>query len=154
MIVQWKQEGPILYHAEWMKMQLDLAWDYDTSKWRCWVDGKRVKQCWDSVTAAKAGVDTVVTKLLSNGPVVPVVDAERPRLTMQGLVSIMASLAVVRMRQAADDAFSEALAAENAPAVHTQVGHIGSTRSNLAPQGAASGRIRGNAPNLTEVERA
>ena len=87
MIVQWKQEGPILHHAEWLKMQLDLAWDYDTSRWRCWVDGKRVKQHWDSVTAAKAGVDAIVSKLLSNGPVVPMekygaskIEAALPRL--------------------------------------------------------------------------
>ena len=82
MIVQWTTSGdsPLVYFATWQGMKLRLMWEKPV--WRCWVDGKRVKQHWDSVTAAKAGVDAIVSKLLSNGPVVPVVDAERPRLTM------------------------------------------------------------------------
>ena len=99
MIVIWKQDGPLLHRAEWMNMRLVLSWDRDA--WRCWVNGSRTKQRYGSVEAAKAGVDAVVLKLLSNGPIVPV---ERPpKLTMQGLVSVMASIAMVRMQHAAED---------------------------------------------------
>ena len=125
MVVQWKQEGPILYHAEWMNMQLDLAWEHGINKWRCWVNGTRTRQRYDSVEAAKAGVDAVVLKLLSNGLVVPVEQAEQPRLAMQGLINITASIAVVRMSEAVQ---------------------------NYTPQGARSGRIRSSVPSITEVE--
>ena len=127
MIIQWKQEGPLLYRAAWQNMHLALGWDYGISKWRVWVNGDRTKQQYDSADAAKAGVDVIVGKLLSNGPVVPVEQVEQPKLTMQGLISIMASIAVVRRRQAAQD---------------------------YTPQGARSDRITGGAPSLTEVERA
>ena len=85
MIVQWTNNGPLSYAATWQGMKLRLMWEKPV--WRCWVDGKRVKQHWDSVTAAKAGVDAIVSKLLSNGPVVPMekygaskIEAALPRL--------------------------------------------------------------------------
>lgn len=87
MIVQWKQEGPLLHRAEWMKMRIEVAWEHGISEWRCWVNGTRTRQRYNSVEAAKAGVDAVVLKLLSNGPVVPVekygaskIEAALPRL--------------------------------------------------------------------------
>ena len=100
MIINWKQDGPLLHRAEWMNMRLVLSWDRDA--WRCWVNGSRTKQRYGSVEAAKAGVDAVVLKLLSNGPIVPA-ELERPKLTMQGLASVMASMAIVRLQHAAED---------------------------------------------------
>ena len=100
MIINWKQDGPLLNRAEWMKMRLVLAWVHNA--WCCWVNGDRTKQRWDSAEAAKAGVDAIVLKLLSNGPIVPA-ELERPKLTMQGLASVMASMAIVRLQHAAED---------------------------------------------------
>jgi hypothetical protein len=85
MIIQWKQESPLLYRAVWQNMHLELGWEKPV--WRVYVNDNRTKQCWDSAAEAKAGVDAIVGKLLSNGPVVPVekygaskIEAALPRL--------------------------------------------------------------------------
>ena len=96
----WSNNGPLSYVATWMNMRLRLQWEKPV--WRAWVNGRRVKQRWDSAEAAKAGVDAIVLKLLSNGPIVPA-ELERPKLTMQGLASVMASMAIVRLQHAAED---------------------------------------------------
>ncbi len=144
MIINWKQEGPLSYVATWMNMRLWLQWEKPV--WRVWVDGHRVKQRYDSVETAKAGVDAVVLKLISAGPVVPV-EPERPRLTMQGLVSVLASIAIARSQQAVKDLQAAQYGVSKVETVLPRL-------RTFSSQGSRSGRVVGGAPNFTEVEHA